>query len=255
MDAHAALDELRSETERESGGVHSGVQPVQRASEEERRVAAGTNLGGRDRDDLIRCAERSRSLHDPFPGAHLRLRRRNPEHRRLAEPRVHVVRLAPGADPAHGVLRGAADGERRSVAGVLAQRRRVAPERLAEAAVPPARAVPAYRRLEYEDVGLGLEREQLPRRPEAEVPAPHDDDVRDGVSVERTGRRHLAGFLEPPTVPRVPHQDKPLIGSGSLDAVASGVADGIRTRDHRDHKPCLPPGFDRVPSHGLHAGG
>ena len=45
----------------------------------------------------------------------------------------------------------------RGVTRLLAQRRRVAPERLAEAAVSAARAVPAQCGLEHEHVELGLE--------------------------------------------------------------------------------------------------
>ena len=94
--------------------------------------------------------------------------------------------LAPGADPAHGVLGCSADRERGRVTGILPERRRVAPERLAEAAVPAARPVPAHGRLEHEHVELGLELKELPRRPEAEVAAADDDDIGAHVSVERT---------------------------------------------------------------------
>ena len=67
----------------------------------------------------------------------------------------------------------------------VAQDRQVVPERRDEAAVPSARPVPREPGLEHDDVEPGLERLQLPRRPEPEVAAADDDDVRRRVAVER----------------------------------------------------------------------
>ena len=61
----------------------------------------------------------------------------------LVEPGVHVVVLAPRADRGHRLARRVEQRARRLVAEALAQRGRAQPERLAESAVAPARAVAA----------------------------------------------------------------------------------------------------------------
>ena len=69
-----------------------------------------------------------------------------------------------------------------------AKRGRVAPQRLAEPAVSAARAMAAHGRLEQQDVQLGLELEEVPGRPHAEVTAADDDDVGRRVALEGTRR-------------------------------------------------------------------
>ena len=152
VDADPTLEELRAKPEHEAGGLYGRVEAIHRAAEKERRGAASSDLVGRHRHHLLRRTESRGGVHDLVPRADLRLGGRHPQHRRLSVPGVDLVHLAPGADPAHGVLRRAADGERGSIAGRLAKRRRVAPERFAEAAVSAARAATAYGCLQHDDV-------------------------------------------------------------------------------------------------------
>ena len=156
--------------------VDGRIQAVERTTEEARPSAASAQLLGRERHDFLRRAESRRSFDLVLPRPHLRLGRGDPQHRSLAEPRVHLLHLAPRADAAHGILRGAAHGERPRLPRLLPERRRVAPQRLAEAAVPAARPMSAEGALEDEHVELGLKLPELPGRPQAEVPAADDDD-------------------------------------------------------------------------------
>ena len=218
VQAKPSLEQSPPEPEAEPRGLNRRVQPLCRAAEEERRVAAGTHLLARERHDLVICSERRACVHGAVPRAELRLRRRDPQHRRRPIPGVDLVVTTPVADPAHGILRRATDGQRRRVASALAERLDVPPERLAEASVPPARAVSTHSRLEQRDLDAGLENEQVPRRPEAEVPAADDDDIRARVALERARRRDRAGLLEPPPVTGVPD---PLHGVATLAAASA----------------------------------
>ena len=154
----------------------------------------------------------------------------------------------------HGLLRRAADGECGLVSGLLAQSRRVAPERLAEAAVPPARAVSADLGLEQDDVGVRLELEQVPRRPEPEVAATDDDDVRRGVALERARRDDLAGLLEPPPVSRVAHAAVRYDAAGvrraieKLSAITTAAAIGTMISQKSGNAPAAAPTEARIPA-------
>ena len=102
-------------------------------------------------------------------------------------------------------LRRPRDGQGALVADAIAEDGQVVPERRDEAAVAAARAVSGEAGLEDDDVEPRLELLQVPGRPEPEVPAAGDHDVRSRVTVERGGRLDRACLLEPPAVARVPH--------------------------------------------------
>ena len=123
--------------------------------------------------------------------------------------RVDALLGAERADPVHGALGGAAYLDRAGVADAVAQDRQVVPERRDEAAVASARPVPREAGLEHDDVEPGLERLQLPRRPEAEVAAADDDHVCRRVALERPGGLDRPRLLEPVAVARVPHGRDP----------------------------------------------
>ncbi len=206
VNACAPLEQLRPEAEREPRRVHGRVQAEARAAEEERGVAARTDVVRADGDDFLGCAELAGGADDRSPGVDLRLRRRHTQHRCGAVPRIDLLILAPAADPTNSVLRRAADGERTCVSHALSKRRGVRPERLAEAAVPAARAMSAHLGLEDHDVGVRLEVEEVPGSPEPEVAAADDDHVCAGIAVQRARGNDLAGLLEPPAVARVTHR-------------------------------------------------
>ncbi len=206
MHADASLENARAEAEREPRRLDGRVEAIQLAAEEERRRATRPHVVGRHRHDFLRSPKSGGGSYGLVPRSELRLRGRDPEHRRFAEPGVDVVGVAPRADSTHRVLGRTADGERRCVSRLLAQRRRIAPERLAEAAVPSARPVSADAGLEHQHVQLGLELAELPGRPEAEVPAADNDDVGPGVAFERRTRRDVSCLLQPPAGSGVTHQ-------------------------------------------------
>ena len=203
VQAHAGLDGLRAQPEREPGGVDRRGRPQDRAAEEA-RVAARAELVRADRAHLVGHAERRAGLDRVGRGAELRLARRDHERRRCAVPPVDRVPFAPLPDPQHPALGRAGDGECPLVADTVAEDWQIVPERRDEAAVAPARPVPREPRFEDDDVARRLERLQLPGRPEAEVPAPDDHHVGAGVRLERRARLDRPGLLEPPAVPRVP---------------------------------------------------
>ena len=206
MHVDAALEDARAEAERESRRLDGCVEAIQLTTEEERRRTSRPHIVGRHRHDFLRSAEGRGDSDGLVSRPELRLRGCDPEHRRFAEPGVDVVDLAPRADSTHRVLRRTADGERRCVSRLLAQRRRITPERLAEAAVPSARPVSADAGLEHQHVQLGFELAELPGRPETEIPAADDDDVGPGVAFERRTRRDVSCLLQPPAGSRVAHQ-------------------------------------------------
>ena len=117
---------------------------------------------------------------------------------RAARPVARVDSLlgAERADPVDGALGGAAHLDRAGVTDAVAQDRQVVPERRDEAAVPPARPVSREAGLEHDDVEPGLERLQLPRRPEAEVAA------RRRRPRPRSCRPRAAGWARPAPPPR-----------------------------------------------------
>ena len=204
VQAYPGLERLPAKPERESRGMNGRRRTQDRAAEEA-RVAARAELVAADRAHLLRRAECGTGLDRVGRGAELRLARRDVERRRRAEPRVDAFSLAPLPDPQHPALGRACDVERALVADAVAQDRQVVPERRDEAAVAAARPMPREPRLEDDDVARGLERLQLPRRPQAEVPAPDDHHVGGRVLLERRRGRERPGLLEPPAVPRVPH--------------------------------------------------
>ena len=206
VDAHAPLEQPAPQAEREPRRLHGRVQPVERRAAEER--------GGAARADLLRA--RAVTISSGAPSS--RHARTSASHEPSCDSVVATCSIgacryqastsfvaAPGADAAHGVLGRAAHRERRGVSRSLPERVDVVPERLAEAAVPAARAVPADGGLENDHVEVRLEREQLPGRPEPEVAAADDDDVRARVLLERPRGHDRAGLLEPPAVSRVAH--------------------------------------------------
>ena len=214
------------------------------AADEERRVAARAGLRGAELDDLLGCAEGDAGLDLVVPRPELGLGRGDVEHRRLPKPRVDAVRLAPRADSVHRRLGRAADRQGGGVAGAMAQRRDVPPERLAEAAVPAARAVSAHGRLEQENVEVGLELAQVPCRPHAEVAAAHHHDVCCCVAFEGPGRCDLARLLEPPAVARVAHHavaDGLRRASATLHAMTAATATHERPEERQppdaQHRP------------------
>ncbi len=113
------------------------------------------------------------------------------------------------------------NGQRPLVAERVPQPGQVAPERLHEAAVPPARPVTADSGFEHDHVCLRLELEQMPGGPEAEVAAADDDDVRGRLPCKRRGRLDRPCLLEPPAGRRVPH--RPILRSARRPEPASGA--------------------------------
>ena len=86
----------------------------------------------------------------------------------LAVPRVDALRLAPGPDRVHGLARGRhprLGAPRRRSRSRSVGRREV--DARHEAAVAPARAMPAAAALEHDDVRVGLGGEHVPGGPEA----------------------------------------------------------------------------------------
>ena len=160
----------------------------ERTAEEDRRCAP--------RGDARRPRQRRTSSGAPTPrrprstssqSTELRLARRDLRACGAARYQASTPRArAPRADPAgHARSEARHDLDRARVADAVAQDRQVVPERRDEAAVPPARAVARKAGLEHDDVEPGLERLQLPRRPEPEVAAADDDHVRGRVALER----------------------------------------------------------------------
>src|SRR5439155_15572857 len=185
VDSQSAVDKPLPEPEREPRRLDGRGDPLQRAAEEERRVAARPDLVSGKRRDLLGRSELSRRLDGRLRRAHLRGRRRHAQLGWRAIPGVDLVLAAPVADSVHRILGRAADGERGGVTRALPKDLDVAPERLAEASVPPARAVPAESGLEKDDIRARLEVEKVPRRPEAEIAAADDRDVGTRVPLER----------------------------------------------------------------------
>ena len=111
----------------------------------------------------------------------------------------------------------------RVAAEALDQRRQVRPQRLAEAAVAPARAVAAQLGLEHDH--RSAPHAQLPRRPQPGVAAADDDDVGADVAVQRRRRLDATGLGEPVAVGGVDHS--------ALEEALRGVGQhGLGLRRH-----------------------
>jgi hypothetical protein len=67
-----------------------------------------------------------------------------------------------------------------------------------EAAVAPARPVPAAVCLDEDDAAVRVAPAERERGPEPDVAAAHDDDVRVDAPRQRRGRLRCAGFRDPP---------------------------------------------------------
>ncbi len=78
--------------------------------------------------------------------------------------------------------------------------------------------------LEHEHVEVRLQLEQLPGRPEPEIPTADDDHVCARVPLERPSRHDLAGLLEPPAVAGVAH-----VYAGGAGRLASAKPIAITT--------------------------
>ena len=244
VNACTSLEQLRPQPEPEPRRVHGRVQAEARAAEEERGVAARTDVVRADGDDFLGCTELAGGADDRSPGVDLRLRRRHTQHRRGAVPRIDLLILAPAADSTNGVLRRAADGERSRIAYALSKRRGVRPERLAEAAVPAARAMSAHLGLEDHDVGVRLQVEEVPGSPEPEVAAADDDHVCAGIAVQRARGNDLAGLLEPPAVARVTHLQAGAAGrraSAKASAISTAAASGTKSVQKSGNPPAAAP--------------
>ena len=246
VDAHPALEQVCPQAEGESSGLDGRVQPEARSSEEKRGVAPRSDLLGGDGHDRFGLSQFARRTDDLAPGVELRLGRRHAEHGGSAVPGVDALRLAPGPDPAHRILGGAAHSERGGVSRAGAKDRSVGPERLAEPSVATAGAVTADLRLEDKHVEARLQFEQLPRRPEPEIAAADDDHVRARITFQWTGWHDLAGFLEPPAVTGVSH---PLGYAGAagrratakLMAISTAAASGTTIVQKRGSPPAAAP--------------
>ncbi len=160
---------------------------------------------GAERNDDVFEAELRAGLDHVVPATDLRLARGHVQRPGLPVPRVDTVGLAPLADSAHRALGGATHVNRPGIPDAVSQDREVVPEGRHEAPVPAAGAVAGQACLEHDDVGPGLELLQLPGRPETEITATDDDDVRGRVSRQGGCPLDRPGLLEPVAVPRVAH--------------------------------------------------
>jgi hypothetical protein len=150
------------------------------------------------------------------PEAHVLERRscRDAQIARLVVPGVDVVAGAPGADRGHGLAGGIEQLARGVVAEALAQRRGAQPERLAEAAVAPARPGTADAALQQEDTQARLRIEQVPGGPHPRVAAADDDHIRLARTVESRAGSGPAGLLQPPSRGSVASDMRTLIPDG-----------------------------------------
>src|SRR4029079_10676255 len=148
VDTHAAVEQSLPEAQSETCGLDCRVQALGRSAEEETRGAARTPSLSRERYQLVCRPEVGAGLDRLVPAADLRARRRDVQHGRRPEPGVDVVRVAPLADSAHGVLRSPADGQRCGAPRTLRQCCGFGPQRLAETADAASRAVSAARQTE-----------------------------------------------------------------------------------------------------------
>ena len=247
VDAHSPFEKAAPQAERQARRLHGRIQSVERRAPEERRGAARADLLRAHGDDLVRRAELAARADLVVPRPELRRGRRNLQHRRLSVPRIDVVVAAPGADPPHGVLGRAAHGEGRGDSRSLPERVDVAPERLAEPSVPPARAVPAHGGLEYDHVELRARARGASRRSRARGTAPPTTTSARRVPLERPAGHHRARLLEPPPVPRVVHAGSPRYAACPRARQRVRQPDEQRGRDRRnDHGHEEDPADDRA---------
>ena len=178
--------------------------PPRKSGEAQRRRTSSSSTA----TACVGSSHRRAGRDELVPVPDLRSGRGDVQGRRRHVPGVDPLRVAPRPDPAHRALGRAADLDGTRVAGSLAQRRQVVPERGHEPAVPAARAVTAQFGIDDEDVGAGFELLDVPGRPHPEVAAADDENV--GADVSTLRRLGLdrpegsRGLLEPPAGARMP---------------------------------------------------
>ena len=199
VDRHAGGPHPRPQAERQPRGLDRRVVGHEQAAAEARRVAAGAHAG---LVELAHAAARGDG-EDVVDHGVVGGRRRGHHVAGAGEPGVDVLLGAPGADRLHALGRGATDVQRALATEALDQRRQMRPQRLAEAAVAPARAVAAQLGLEQHDRRAA--QLQLPRRPQPRVAAADDDDVSADVAVQDGCGLDTTGFRQPVAVGGVDH--------------------------------------------------
>ena len=199
VDLHTSLDQPLPQPEREPRRLHGGEVGHEHPSAEGGRIDPLADLLGREVLDRLRLAERRRGTDRVEAGVGERRAGRRAQIAGLAEPGVHVVVPAPGADRRHGLTRCVQQGARGGVAEALPERRGAEPKRLAEPAVAAARAVPAHAALEQEDPDARLRIEQVPGRPHPRITAPDHHHVGVERSVQGWAGFGATGLLQPPS--------------------------------------------------------
>ncbi len=175
VERDAAVEQARAQPEREPGRLHGRRRAQRQSAAEDGGDADVVDGPGVQQLSLVHAGGGER-VRERAPGIVLGGRRRDLELARRREPGVHALGLAPAPDRADRVGRDAADLERALAPEPPLEIGEAVPERADEAAVPPARPVAANVRLDDRHRGARLG--EVPRRPEAEVAAADDRDVR-----------------------------------------------------------------------------
>ncbi len=242
--AHAARHEPVAQPEREPRGVHGGAGAHLDRAADHRRVAARLRLLAAQLDDLG-------AVDRPAPHAVLRRRRRHLPVRRRAIPGVDALRPRTRRRSRRTLASDCATASRRGGGAVaLGQRRAVEGERGDEAAVAPARPVPAAPGLEHRHRRAGLG--EVPGGPHARVAAAEHDDVGARVPGERREPRRRARLRDPPAVGVVVHRAQTLPSDPMRAVVITGKGppEVLQVQDRPDPQARSRPGRDRRPRRG-----
>ncbi len=202
VQAHATLHEPPAQPERQTPRMDRRAVGSEHAAPEDGRVAVPADLLRGEVDEAVPHPELLRRQRGGEADIVVRRGRRDAQLAAAAVPGVDTLLLAPAADVLRTRLGRPRELERGTVPQALAQWRQREPVAVTEAAVAPARAVPAQIGLQQDDPRVRRLLGEVPRAPHPRVAATDDRDVGGPVTLgRRLRRRHERLRLLQPVPP------------------------------------------------------
>ena len=203
VDAHPGVEDGVAERSGQTRGLHGGAEVAHEAAAHDGGVDPSASLIPGEYADVLGEAQPVVDDHVVGPRAQLRVGGRERQLTVGSEPCVDAPVVAERADRADALLAHLAEPPSLMVAVALGEVGQLAPERVHEAAVAPARPAAADVLLQQHDLCTWRELPQEPRGPHPRVAPAHDHHVGFRLPLQRGSGRSLEDgigerFAQPP---------------------------------------------------------